>query len=229
MMKRKGLVFAVLALNWLALLLVVRRMPAQIPMHVNLRGVVDGMGPNWWLLGFGALPAAVFLLLFALPKIDPFRQSWLKHEKAYERVLLALLVFFVLIGWLVASLGFGGGLGTQVSFRFESLLCTGLGLLFLVIGNHMGQLRQNWFFGIRTPWTLASETVWRKTHRLGAYAFVLCGALALIGAVLGLLTGLLWLEFTLAIAPVLLAAVWLTVYSYLLFQTEQRQKEGPDA
>ncbi|MDR3084698.1 MAG: SdpI family protein [Christensenellaceae bacterium] len=222
-MKRKGLFFAALALNWLALFFAVWRMPEQIPMHVNIDGIVDGMGPKWPLLGLGALPVAIFLLFLALPRIDPLRESWQKHEKAFERVALAILLFLALLGWLVASLAFAGNaLGSAVSFRFEALICAGVGLLFLVIGNYMGQVRQNWFFGIRTPWTMASEAVWRKTHRAGGYAFVGCGALCLVGVALGLFTGLFWLEILLVVAPVLLAAIWLTAYSYLLFKKEQQ-------
>ena len=35
-----------------------------------------------------------------------------------------------------------------------------LGLLLVIIGNYFGKLRKNFFAGIRTPWTLASNEVW---------------------------------------------------------------------
>jgi len=38
----------------------------------------------------------------------------------------------------------------------------GFGLLFMMLGNYLPRLPRNFFFGIRTPWTLASEEVWRK-------------------------------------------------------------------
>ena len=57
------------------------------------------------------------------------------------------------------------------------LIPVGVGLLLMVIGNLMPRMRPNWFMGIRTPWTLASESVWRKTHRLGGYCFMAMGVL----------------------------------------------------
>ena len=43
-----------------------------------------------------------------------------------------------------------------------------MSILFIIIGNVMGRIRPTFFVGIRTPWTLADDEVWRKTHRLAA-------------------------------------------------------------
>ena len=47
-------------------------------------------------------------------------------------------------------------------------------------GNDMGRFRQNYFAGIRTPWTLADERVWRKTHRVGARWMMMVGVFDMI-------------------------------------------------
>lgn len=58
-------------------------------------------------------------------------------------------------------------------------------LFVTVFGNYLGKLRRNRWIGIRTPWTLADDEVWSRTHRLGAWMFVTGGALALLAALAG--------------------------------------------
>jgi uncharacterized membrane protein len=60
----------------------------------------------------------------------------------------------------------------------------GIGVLFMVLGNYLPRIRSNWWMGIRTPWTLESETVWRETHRLGGRTFVVSGAVATLASLL---------------------------------------------
>ena len=55
-----------------------------------------------------------------------------------------------------------------------------LGALFVVLGNYMPKMRRNFFVGIRTPWTLADEDVWFRTHRLGGVLFVIGGVLLMV-------------------------------------------------
>ncbi|MEO7047734.1 MAG: SdpI family protein [Ferruginibacter sp.] len=45
-------------------------------------------------------------------------------------------------------------------------------ITFLVMGNYFNAIKPNRFFGIRLPWTLSSETVWRKTHFVTARVWV---------------------------------------------------------
>ena len=92
-----------------------------------------------------------------------------------------------------------------------------LGLLLILIGFMMRQARRNFFIGIRTPWTLSSDTVWNETHRVGAVLFMICGALALIGGFFGGTTAF-WMLF----APIMISTLFLLVYSYVLYQRETK-------
>ena len=95
----------------------------------------------------------------------------------------------------------------------------GTGLLFVVLGNFMGKLTKNFFVGIRTPWTLASDEVWLRTHRLGGKLFVLAGVALFIAGLLG--GGTVPLLVAVAVAggiPV--------VYSYLLYRRIEGFKNG---
>jgi uncharacterized membrane protein len=56
-----------------------------------------------------------------------------------------------------------------------------IGALFVGIGNLMPRVRPNWFVGVRTPWTLSSDEVWRRTHRVAARAMIAGGLMLAIG------------------------------------------------
>jgi immunity protein, SdpI family len=92
-----------------------------------------------------------------------------------------------------------------------------VGALFVLLGSLLPRFRSNFFFGIRTPWTLSSESVWAQTHRIGGWAFALMGLLLIIAGVVG---STRWLIGAFAGSVVL--ALGLLVYSYLLWRAEQR-------
>jgi uncharacterized membrane protein len=187
------------------------QLPAEVATHFDLDG-----DPNGWSSRFvasilvpliGLVMVGVFV---AVPRIDPRRANYALFSPTYWTIVNALLVF--LAGLHVLMLG--RALGWVVDMSKVAGL--GIGGLFILLGNLMTRLRPNWFMGIRTPWTLSSDTVWRKTHRFGGVAFAIAGvcvaATALVAAT--------WLRTT-AIAMVGAAAVGSVVYSYLIWKREQ--------
>jgi uncharacterized membrane protein len=88
--------------------------------------------------------------------------------------------------------------------------------MFILIGNLMTRIRPNWFMGIRTPWTLSSDTVWRKTHRFGGVAFVIAGVCIAVTGLLG--SG--WALYA-AIGTAVVAGLGSVVYSYVVWKGEQ--------
>ncbi len=92
-----------------------------------------------------------------------------------------------------------------------------MGLLFIVIGSLLRKAKRNWFIGIRTPWTLSSDSVWNETHRLGSVLFMISGVLALIGGFFGGMIAF-WFLFV----PLIGSTIFLLVYSYVLYQRETR-------
>jgi len=86
-----------------------------------------------------------------------------------------------------------------------------MGLLFIIIGSYLTRIKPNWFFGIRTPWTLSSDEVWRKTHKYGAKIFVLGGLLMILAAIFPNLFGWLMGLFILMVLSVI-------IYSYLIYR-----------
>lgn len=178
-------------------------------------GIGDDLQPVSKLRGLVVGPAlfvALPILLFALiPRIEPRRGNLLASSKAYG----AAWITFVSVG-VFAHLGFvTRALDTTV--RFDALLPAGLALGLIVLGNYMGKIRSNFFFGIRTPWTLASDLSWHKTHRLGGKLLVLVG-LALLP--LAFLIEDPALNAVVGAVAVTALAIVLFVYSYVIWKRD---------
>ena len=161
------------------------RLPERAPVHWNLYGQADRMGPRIELALLGPiLIAAIWGLFEVLRIVDP-RLSAPKNPEATEQEKTgALQTVFALMLWLMFALhavilmsGIGalGEPGRGVAIWMAAFL--------LLFGNFAGRLRPSWFVGIRTPWTLSSDAVWRRTHRLAARLMVAGGAVGLVCAV----------------------------------------------
>lgn len=177
-------------------------LPAEVATHWNIHGEADGWSSP--LVAVVLLPAIGLLLaafLVVLPRFDPKRANFPLHEKAWWLLGNTLLVFMGVLQLFVI----GVNLGWPV--RIDQVLGIGLGALLVVLGNYLSRVRQNWFMGIRTPWTLSSERSWRETHRLGGRLFMLGGLLLLIlAAVQGRISPIAIILG--AIVPAAVAVVW---------------------
>lgn len=184
------------------------RLPERVPTHWDLAGKADGFGPAWQnALLMPALAIGLWALLLLLPLADPLRRN-------YPRFLVTLKLFRWLVPLMVAAFQVLVALGCLgVSSDPGQGVRAVLAVVFVVLGNSMGKLRHNWFIGIRTPWTLASEEVWTRTHRLAAPIWVAGGLVQLVGAFVPGTAG----EFLFAAS--LGAMVLVPVgYSYLAFR-----------
>ncbi|MFC7442359.1 SdpI family protein [Laceyella putida] len=144
-------------------------LPERVPIHWNIKGEIDNYGSKNMLWLLGILPLAMILLLTFLPNWDPRREKYASHGKAYSILMLYVT--------LIMSGAFLGILALTLGYRLDMTVVLQLliGILFTAIGNYLPQVRQTFFFGIRTPWTLTSEDNWRKTHRFGSKVFVAIG------------------------------------------------------
>jgi uncharacterized membrane protein len=172
----------------------------------KLRGLV--VGPAL----FVALPVVLFILI---PRIEPRRSNLLASSKAYSAAWITVVSIGVL-----AHIGFvTRATGTDIDL--ETLLPATLAIALVVLGNYMGKVRSNFFFGIRTPWTLSSDLSWNKTHRLGGKLLVLAG--------LGLFPAAFLIEdpslnAIVTVATLTALAVVLVVYSYLIWKRDAAAK-----
>ncbi|MDQ7024905.1 MAG: DUF1648 domain-containing protein [Anaerolineae bacterium] len=183
-------------------------LPDELPIHWNLSGEVDDTAPKAIAVFIMPLVAIlVFASTYIVPMIDPRRDSYEKFAPSYERVRLALVMFMVGIHIIMLTQYDN----PQALIR---LLLFAVSLLLAVIGNEMGRFRPTWFTGIRTPWTLADERVWRKTHRVGARWFV---GMGLTNMLVSLILPLQAVGIVIIITTVTVS-LGLVAYSYFVYR-----------
>lgn len=187
----------------------------QLPSHWGLDGRPDRFTDKWSaLLMPVAITAGLSLLFHFLPELETRREGLARSRGLYLWAWAGLLLIMAIVEVAVVSVALGWGLPVG------RLIMAGVGAMLLMISNQLGKSRSMYLIGIRTPWTLASEEVWIKTHRLGGKMMVLAGLIMIAAALLPLPSPL---PGTVAIAAVALAALVPVVYSYLLWRRERRQ------
>ena len=206
-------VLIVIAAATLAGLLLWNRLPDQMASHWNINDQVDGYMPKFWgvfLQPFITL--GMFVLFLVIPAIDPLKANIAQFRGEFNLFIVLMVGFMIYL----YSLTLAWSLGYQ-DFRMSGAMLPAIGLLFIFLGFMMRQAKRNFFIGIRTPWTLSSDTVWNETHRVGAVLFMVSGALAFLGGFFGGMTAF-WMMF----APMIGSTVFLLVYSYVLYQRETK-------
>ncbi|MGH0600659.1 SdpI family protein [Bacillus mycoides] len=148
-----------------------------------------------------------YVLLTVTPKIDPKKKNYDKFSRSYMIMNYSVLVVLFLVNMLVM----GVGLGYDIPMNSTPYII--VGLLFIVIGNYLPQCKPNYFVGIKTPWTLSNEEVWRKTHRFSGKVFVVLGVIMM----LSIFAPAAWKAFLLI--GIIIGAVGLTMgYSYVAYK-----------
>ncbi|HEX6764519.1 MAG TPA: SdpI family protein [Polyangiaceae bacterium] len=182
------------------------RLPALVPTHWNARGVADGFMPKQVGAFLSpAITASVWILFLVIPRVSPRGYRIERFQTAYDIINLAMLAVFFSLGVIVLLAGSGARV------PMERAVPVAVGALFLVIGNFMGKVTKNFFLGIRTPWTLANDEVWLRTHRLGGKLLALAGLAMIASGVVG--------GAHIVILPVVLVAVFVPIaYSYFLYR-----------
>ena len=182
------------------------RLPAEVPTHWDLQGRVNGTMSRFWGAAMPALEIlGLAVLTWLLPVISPRRFEIKPFAQVFVLVMLAVQAFMLVIG--VATLL--SAVGYPVAMPEVAMLSAGA--LFLILGNYMGKLRKNFFMGIRTPWTLASDAVWERTHRLGGWLFMLAGVVMIVATLLGA-------PSSVAIGAIVAAALIPTIYSLVIYK-----------
>lgn len=181
-------------------------LPDPVPTHWNAAGEIDGYTSK--PLGVILMPlfaAGIWLLMKAIPRMSPKGFGTGEFQGVVNLLQVVMVGFMSVIGVfaLLAARGLPVPLGSVIPLA--------VGLLFIVLANYFGKLRKNFFIGIRTPWTIASDEVWSRTHRLGSRTFALAGLVMAVSAFLPQVQGLV---FAVVAASVLVPVV----YSWWLYR-----------
>lgn len=190
-------------------LLVYPALPAMVASHWGLAGQVNGYMSKGWAVAFLPLLTAVLVLfLWALPKFDPLGKNIRQFRRHYDNFILSLVAFLTYVQFLLLVWNLG--------FRFDLIrwLIPALALFIYELGIVLPTARPNWFFGIRTPWTLSNGRVWYHTHERSGKLFRWAAILAL--------GGWLWpfLAVYFLLVPILGASLYLIIFSYLDWRNE---------
>ncbi len=179
----------------------------EVASHWNAKGEVNGyMSRSWGLFLLPAFMAGLVVLFAVIPSIDPLRKN-IEGFRNYYEGFIALILLFMLVLHAQTILW---NLGLQVSPA--KTMPPMLGVLFYGVGMLLEKSKRNWFIGIRTPWTLSSDIVWDKTHKLGAKLYKICGALSFAAILFG------GYEIIVSVAPILISSAYLLIYSYLEYR-----------
>ncbi|TVX96076.1 SdpI family protein [Cohnella terricola] len=198
------------ALLFIVLFLVFNhQLPDQMASHYNINGEQDRMMAKWsfWLL-YAATGIALPSILTATRFVDPRKNNYSRFEGYFYLIRWAVSLFLHAVMLLIILDNAGYKLPTI------NIVVGGIGVLWMILGNRMGQVRSNFFIGIRTPWALMDEQNWRLTHRLGARVWFAAGLIMFVSA---------WFVSSFWIAAVILvsalgSALIPAVYSYMLYR-----------
>ncbi|MEH7443216.1 SdpI family protein [Bacillus sp. JJ1122] len=212
-MRKHFLPLTLIGLMMMAWIITYPKLPDQVPIHWNLTGEADGFAAKinamFSTLGIMVL---IYVSMAFLPKVDPRKLNYQYFSKSYNIMMNVLLsVFFVINLFIIFNAA-----GYDVPIATMGPLV--VGIIFMVLGNYMPQIRSNFFIGIRNPWTLSSDEVWKKTHRAASKIFFF-GGLVMIAATF---VPAFWKE-TVFFAVIAITVITPYLYSYLLYR-----KSGAD-
>ena len=201
--KTNLIIISVIILSFLSAFYLYPKLPDRVASHWNSQGQVDDYLPKiWGVFLMPAITLAIFLLFLLIPRIDPLKKNIAKFRNYFNWLIILIVVFLL----YVYSLTVFWNLGYR--FNMTLLMTPAVGFLFFYIGVILKHAERNWFIGIRTPWTLSSDVVWKKTHQLGAKLFKVAGIIAILGIFFA--ENALWF----AIIPAIASSLFLLVYSY---------------
>jgi uncharacterized membrane protein len=210
-MKKDWWLIGIILLIWIFTFAVFGHLPDKIPMHWNISGQVDSYGPKQDVFILPSVITVIYFLMVFVPLIDPKKANYSKFAGAY-RMIRAVLVIILSILYFAATYS---ALGYKVNM--DRLGSAVIPVMLIAFGSAMGKLRHNYFVGIRTPWTLADEEVWNKTHQLGGKLWLIAGIIGLFASFFSG-TWVAVLMFVLLITAVIVPIV----YSYIIFKNEEK-------
>ncbi len=203
-------IIAALILTFLITIIVYPALPDQVVSHWNAAGQPDGsMSKFWGLMLIPIIMTGLVALFAIIPRIDPLRKSYDTFRNYYDGFVLLFVLFMLAVQLMIISWNSGYHISPNLLLPFL------IGILFIYIGFLLDYAEQNWFVGIRTPWTLSSKTVWKKTHELGGKLFKISGVICFAGLLFPHLA--IWF----ILVPVLATAVVTIVYSYFVYTREE--------
>jgi len=210
-MNKKIIIFSVIIITFLVGIFSYPLVPDKMASHWNAQGLVDGyVSKCFGLFFFPVLILITSLFLLLIPKIDPLKKNIEKFQEEYDLFVVWFTVFFFYIYALTLLWNMGA------TFNMTLVLMPAFAVLFYFMAILLEKAKRNYFIGIRTPWTLASDEVWNKTHKLGAKLFKIVALFTLISVFFT------QFSFYFLFIPLIVFSLYLVFYSYFEFKREEK-------
>ena len=205
-------ILGLIAIPYVYLATIWHNLPEIVPTHFGMNGEPDDWQNKTFLLYMpGAILIGIYLLFLVLPKIDPKGKIQQMGDK-YFTFRFILFLFFALLNVYILYKTQEGKLGSP------NMMLALIGGLFAALGNYFQTIRPNYFMGIRTPWTLQSEAVWKETHRLGGRLWMIGGIAIVLLSFFILDNKTFSIVFGIIVAILVIVPV---IFSYTEFQKEK--------
>lgn len=178
-----------------------KQLPETMATHFDSSGIPNG----WSKRGFAVFGIPLFLVILnticvVVTERDP------KRTRYPEKMMKIVYWITPVCSWICAVSIYASSLGMEMK-NLGQYMTLILGLMFLVLGNYLPKIKQNYYLGIKLPWTYADEDNWNKTHRFGGKVWVIGGILFVLNFFLKIKGIEIWLSLAMVLIP--------TVYSYL--------------
>ena len=190
-----------------------RSLPAQVPMHWDFGGGVQS-GDKWQLWIVAAMAPLFAAMFYFLPRLDPKNSNYRKFTASYIGLQTVIMLFLTAVLGICITEGLRPG-----TVDVPTVVCLLVSLMMVYLGNVMPRFRMNWYCGVKNPWTLSSEAVWTRTHRIAGRMFFASGLLGAAGAFLPDSRA----KFAMLLVPRALAVIVPTVFSWKIYREEQEK------
>jgi len=169
---------AIVSLPFIYLAYIWNELPEKVPMHWNIIGEIDRFGEKSELLLIPILlPLLIYIIFLIVPKIDP-KNKISKMGNKYQHIKILLTTFMSILALYIIYIA------KNQSVTNPNYIVLIIGILYIILGNYFKTIKENYFIGIRTPWTLENETVWKETHKLGGKMWFAGGIIVVISSLI---------------------------------------------
>lgn len=187
--------------------------PDLVATHWNAAGEVNGhMSKTVGLFFVPVLMVALMGIILGLLQIDPLKKNIQEMKGKVDALILCLMTFIAYVHSLTLAWNMG------FHFDFGRWMIPPFAILFFVVGTLIKDAKPNWLMGIRTPWTLSDDVVWKETHLFGAKLFQGAGIIMLLGVVIPSIA------IYLIVVTVFVAAFGSVIFSYTAYAKRHPQK-----
>lgn len=151
-------------------------LPDNLATHWGINGNADDYSSKFnAMMTFFGIMIIQYILMVIIPKVDPKN-----NYKSFMRPYMAIFNTMFAVLFIISLITILNGLGYELPIPYLGSFV--LGAIFMVFGNFIQKVKPNFFLGIRTPWTLSNERVWKDTHRFSSKLFVLAGVIIMLTA-----------------------------------------------